>query len=83
MDGTREVPFKDGEQLARQMGTLFIETSAKTTAGVQEAFEEVVHKVTEINTIVETPGLWQKSQVPGSGLVLSQDVEKDSTYCGC
>ena len=49
IDGSREVPFKDGEQLARQMGTLFIETSAKTTAGVQQAFEEVVHKVLKLN----------------------------------
>ena len=48
VDGIREVTFKDGDQLARSMGTLFIETSAKTTAGVQQAFEEVVHKVSKL-----------------------------------
>jgi Ras-related protein Rab-18 len=34
------------------MDSLFIEASAKTAVGVQEAFEEVVRK------ILETPELW-------------------------
>ena len=43
--GGRQVPRKEGEALARKLGTLFIETSAKTTTGVQDAFVEVVRKV--------------------------------------
>ncbi len=53
-DSIREVLRKDGENLAKKMGTLFIETSAKTKAGVRDAFAEVVRK------IIETPSLWQK-----------------------
>jgi Ras-related protein Rab-18 len=41
----REVTRKEGEAYARKMGTLFIESSAKTKTGVQEAFGEVVRKV--------------------------------------
>lgn len=39
------VPRREGEALAKKLGTLFIETSAKTTTGVQDAFVEVVRKV--------------------------------------
>jgi hypothetical protein len=31
------------------MGTLFIEASAKTTAGVQDAFVEIVRRVLRVN----------------------------------
>ncbi|ORY46148.1 ras-domain-containing protein [Rhizoclosmatium globosum] len=46
--------WKEGEAFAKRMGTLFIEASAKTRAGVKEAFLEVVRK------IIETPDLYQK-----------------------
>ena len=35
------------------MSTLFIETSAKTSVGVKEVFQEVVEK------ILDTPELWE------------------------
>jgi Ras-related protein Rab-18 len=41
----REVSRQEGEEIAKRLKTLFIETSAKTTAGVQDAFVEVVRKV--------------------------------------
>lgn len=44
-EAAREVSRKEGEAYARKMGMLFIEASAKTRAGVQEAFGEVVRKV--------------------------------------
>ncbi|KAJ3126517.1 hypothetical protein HK098_007417 [Nowakowskiella sp. JEL0407] len=40
----RTVSRKEGEAYAKRMGTLFIETSAKTKVGVKDAFEEVVRK---------------------------------------
>jgi len=39
------VPPEEGEALARRLGCLFLETSAKTRAGVKQAFTELVLKV--------------------------------------
>lgn len=41
----RSVTKEEGERMARNHGMMFIETSAKTRIGVQEAFEELVNKV--------------------------------------
>ena len=41
----RSVTKEEGEKMARNHGMMFIETSAKTRIGVQEAFEELVNKV--------------------------------------
>lgn len=50
------------------MGTLFVECSAKTNQGVQEAFEELVTRVSLLiflmrphEKIVETPALFEKT----------------------
>ncbi|TPX34900.1 hypothetical protein SmJEL517_g02566 [Synchytrium microbalum] len=40
--GSREVSRKEGEAFAKRMGTLFVESSAKTKTGVREAFVDVV-----------------------------------------
>lgn len=45
----RSVSTAEGERMARNHGMMFIETSAKTRIGVQEAFEELVNKVSIIN----------------------------------
>ncbi|KAJ3319497.1 hypothetical protein HDU76_000525 [Blyttiomyces sp. JEL0837] len=79
-DAVREVSRKDGEAFAKKMGTLFIETSAKTKAGVKDAFVEVVRK------IVETPDLWKKSQAvrPGTVNVSNSNTEdQGGDACGC
>ncbi|KAI8143901.1 small GTPase superfamily [Fennellomyces sp. T-0311] len=57
-ESSRAVTTKEGAEMARKLQTLFIECSAKTNAGVQEAFEELVTK------IIETPSLWQKKVSP-------------------
>ncbi|KAJ3228621.1 hypothetical protein HDU81_006034 [Chytriomyces hyalinus] len=57
-ESARQVSRKEGEAFAKRMGTLFIEASAKTRAGVKDAFVEVVRK------IIETPELYQKSSAP-------------------
>ncbi|KAJ3009855.1 hypothetical protein HKX48_007719 [Thoreauomyces humboldtii] len=78
--GVREVSRKDGEAFARRMGTLFIETSAKTKTGVKDAFVEVVRK------IAETPELWQKSQGPRPGavqLTADEGDEQNQGVCSC
>ena len=37
--------------MAKNHGMMYIETSAKTRIGVQEAFEELVNKVSRMKTI--------------------------------
>jgi len=67
---------------------LFIETSAKTSVGVSEAFQEVVEK------IMDTPELWANSSggktntsggnggVPG-GVQVVGVTEQQSEGCAC
>ena len=43
------------------MGALFVEASAKTAVGVQDAFRDVVER------ILDTPELWQTGAARGKG----------------
>jgi len=52
---SRQVTTEEGRAFAERMGTLFVESSAKTKVGVQDAFRELVEK------IVDTPELWAPS----------------------
>ncbi|KAI8810882.1 P-loop containing nucleoside triphosphate hydrolase protein [Cladochytrium replicatum] len=74
-ESTREVTRKEGEDYARRAGTLFIETSAKTKAGVRDAFVEVVRK------IIETPSLWQKKDT--NTINVSQPSDEGESYMAC
>ena len=49
----REVSYEEGVRFAREQSTLFVESSAKTSKGVQQTFEELLRK------ILETPELSQ------------------------
>lgn len=58
----REVSREEGLRFAKKHQTIFVETSAKTSEGVGDAFEEVVRR------ILETEGLWdRRSAAAGSG----------------
>jgi Ras-related protein Rab-18 len=49
---SRQVPTDEGAAFAQFTGCLFVEASAKTAAGVTEAFRDVVER------IIDTPALW-------------------------
>lgn len=49
----REMSRDDGFRFAKKHRTLFIETSAKTSEGVRDAFEEVVRKVIKFDFILK------------------------------
>lgn len=51
----------EGQQFAKRMNSLFIEASAKTAIGVNEAFQEVVER------ILDTPELWDGVAGKSSG----------------
>ncbi|NWZ45691.1 RB18B protein, partial [Brachypodius atriceps] len=71
----REVERKEGLQLARKHSLLFIETSAKTEDGVQEAFEELVIK------ILQAPGVWESPAKKGVQLT-EPSAQQDKGLCG-
>jgi len=90
-ESNRQVTAAEGRAFADKMGTHFVEASAKTDVGVQEAFREVVEK------ILATPELWsapgkpltksptKASKMPG-GVSLSSgtsDSGADSGGCSC
>ena len=90
---SRQVPVSEGQAFATRMNALFVEASAKTAVGVQEAFRDVVER------IIDTPELWQsagarKSSRAGAAGVTSQDMpgsidlrqepeEAEGGGCGC
>jgi hypothetical protein len=51
-ESSRVVTYKEGAAMAQKLQTLFVECSAKTKVGVQEAFEELVQKVIGERTFI-------------------------------
>uniref|UniRef100_A0A8H7XRU8 Ras-domain-containing protein n=1 Tax=Psilocybe cubensis TaxID=181762 RepID=A0A8H7XRU8_PSICU len=87
---SRQVPTAEAEKFAARMSSLFIETSAKTSVGVKEAFQEVVE------SILDTPELWDNSAnktqstsggnggVPGGVQVVGlSDAARQESGCAC
>jgi Ras-related protein Rab-18 len=64
----REVSREEGAKFARSKSMLFMECSAKTKLGIQQAFEELVQK------ILETPSLWENPKKN------TNTVQPSSTY---
>lgn len=75
----RVVTREEGLQFARRHGMLFIEASAKSSVGVQCAFEELVQK------IIQTPGLWESDRnLSGFGLQNTDERNNDeASFCSC
>jgi Ras-related protein Rab-18 len=75
VDQQRVVQREQAEEWARSQGMLFMEASAKTSAGITQVFNEVVTK------ILETPILLSNTRPakPGSRSVLSNSKSSSST----
>lgn len=76
----REISRDEGIRFAKKHRTLFLETSAKTSEGVKEAFEEVVRK------ILETTDLWENrtgGSVAGTVNLNHDHAEASNDYCLC
>mmetsp|Transcript_76882 Transcript_76882/g.213607 ORF Transcript_76882/g.213607 Transcript_76882/m.213607 type:complete len:203 (+) Transcript_76882:113-721(+) len=73
-----QVTRQEGEEFAFANSMMFIETSAKTRQGIVSAFEEVVFK------ILDTPSLLQSTQPAGARQVDGrQKPQGSSEGCGC
>lgn len=76
--GNREISRDEGIRFAKKHRTLFLETSAKTSEGVKEAFEEVVRK------ILETTDLWDNRASGGAAGTVNLNAdhgEEAASYC--
>jgi Ras-related protein Rab-18 len=69
----RVVLKEEGQQYAKDMSALFIECSAKSKIGIDQAFEEMVRK------IIETPVHALKS----GGLKVESAVDSEGSGCYC
>lgn len=74
----RQVSREEGLAFARQQSTLFVESSAKTSTGVQQTFEELLRK------ILETPELCTAESNPGGSVHPSANGQGSySESCSC
>jgi len=75
----REVTREEGAKFAKQRNMLFIECSAKTRLGVQQAFEELVQKMIEKPTIKKEEVDQKKVHIGGN-----QEQEQQASFgCPC
>lgn len=72
----RELSRDDGFRFAKKHRTLFIETSAKTSEGVRDAFEEVVRKV----NILTNENLDFKNHLMKTNIFSQQIIETDGLW---
>lgn len=73
--GSRAVSREEGMNYARKHSMLFIEASAMTKEGVQDAFEELVEK------ILQTPGLWESDHPKGLRLEDAPNEGEPNNSC--
>lgn len=73
-----QVSRTEGEEFAFAQSMMFIETSAKTRQGIKQAFEEVVFK------ILDTPSLLQSTQPLGARQVdVNSQRQAPAEGCNC
>eukprot|EP01115_Flamella_aegyptia_P008443 TRINITY_DN351_c0_g1_i1.p1 TRINITY_DN351_c0_g1~~TRINITY_DN351_c0_g1_i1.p1 ORF type:complete len:132 (+),score=38.44 TRINITY_DN351_c0_g1_i1:340-735(+) len=74
-ESDREVSVNQGEELAKEKGMVFIETSAKTKKGIKQAFQEIVQQ------IIDQKGF---DSGENNGIDLhNPESEKDGEGCSC
>ncbi|KAJ2155425.1 Ras- protein Rab-18 [Coemansia sp. RSA 1935] len=77
-ESERQVTRKEGAEYARKHQTLFLECSAKTKIGVQQAVEELVSKISDTAT------LWRKPTSGGGMVTVNESVTSGfSNGCAC
>ncbi|KAF8068358.1 YPTV3 [Scenedesmus sp. PABB004] len=77
LESERQVSKAAGHDFARNMGCLYVETSAKTNVAVQQAFEELVLK------ILETPALVSAALGSGGVKLGAQQASSGGSTCSC
>ncbi|OZJ05312.1 Ras-related protein Rab-18 [Bifiguratus adelaidae] len=83
-ESARVVSKAEGEALATELNTLFVECSAKTRQNVKNVFDGLVRK------IIATPSLWQKAAKTAQNSVRIRNPpggytegNEGNSYCAC
>ncbi|XP_009600285.1 ras-related protein RABC2a-like isoform X2 [Nicotiana tomentosiformis] len=76
-ESERVVSREEGVALAKELGSLFLECSAKTRANVEQCFEELTLK------IMEVPSLLEEGSAPGKKNILKQKQERQTAQSSC
>ena len=79
---SREVSTAEGEAYARAKGMVFIETSAKTTVGIRQTFDELVQKVLDNPTLAEATRPKDKSNIVKNE-AMAADASEGAGSGGC
>lgn len=74
----REVTREEAVAFARDKAMLFIECSAKTRLGVQQAFEELVMRILETPTLLKSP-----NAKPAVSVDSNADGQQQGYACYC
>ncbi|XP_049399623.1 phosphatidylinositol 4-phosphate 5-kinase 9-like [Solanum stenotomum] len=72
-ESERDVSREEGVALAKELGSLFLECSAKTRANVEQCFEELTLK------IMEVPSLLEEGSTSGKKNILIQKQQQQTT----
>ena len=92
LEAQRDVTFEEAKKFAEENGLMFVETSAKTGDGVEEAFLETARKIYQIlhdgildlspveSGVVLRSSLGQDSS---SGTIILSNVDKSKDGCNC
>lgn len=76
----REISREEASSFARDRGMLFIEGSAKTAEGVDQAFDELLQQI--IDSLAKTRASARPTPIQGDQVSLGSYSEQD-TGCGC
>jgi len=84
LEGERQVSTLEGQNLARQFGCKFIETSAKSRINVDNAFYDIVREIRRYNKEMSSySGAPQQGANGQMGKLEMDGHEKQRGCCGC
>ena len=77
----REVSDVEAQNFARKQGMMYIEASAKDRTGIQQTFEEVVQKILDTPSLLDSAGSGGFGPGGGGGVRIDDDSDASASYC--